>query len=155
MVSFFCSPAFPCPRATPPRFRDERPHIRRVPYSGKPAGRILRSPVLRLPDRRSLTRRCDTAVFADTPRASAPAIAAQCSTTFPQCRWMVRQVPCALPQWRSCHGCRGGYPRLLRGWPCPGARDGASVQFYISTVIRSGKIYQNVNFVVELSDTRI
>jgi len=31
----------------------------------------------------------------------------------------------------------------------PGARDSTSVQFYISTVIRSGKIYQNINFVVE------
>jgi len=45
-----------------------------------------------------------------------------------------------------------GYPRLLRGFSFPVSRDGASVQFYISTVIRLGKIYQNINFVVELSD---
>lgn len=73
---------------------------------------------------------------------------------FPQCSWMVRQVPHALPQWRSCRGYRGIILRLLRGCPCPGARDGASVQFYISTVIEDHrKICLNINFVVEMSDS--
>ena len=73
---------------------------------------------------------------------------------FPQCSWMVRQVPQALPQWRSCRGYRGIIPRLLRGCPCPGGRDGASVQFYICTVIEDyRKIFRNINFVVEMSDS--
>ena len=44
---------------------------------------------------------------------------------------------------------------MLRGCPFPGARDGASVQFYISTVIEdTRKICRNINFLVEMSDTR-
>jgi len=122
---------------------------------GKPAGRIWRSSE-QLPDRRSLTRRCDyqdgwTHSVHPHPRSRHNVV-----RLFPQCSWMVRQVPHALPQWRSCRGYRGIIPRLLRGCPCPGARDGASVQFYISTVIEDHrKICRNINFVVEMSDSGV
>jgi hypothetical protein len=44
-------------------------------------------------------------------------------------------------------------PVLVRGCPNPGGRDGASVQFYISTVIEgTRKNGDNIYFVVGMSD---
>lgn len=49
-------------------------------------------------------------------------------------------------------GIGGGYPRYMRGSPCPVGRDGASVQSFYGTVIIIRVIYYDINFVVEMSD---
>jgi len=163
IVSVFWSPAFLCPRATPSRFRHKHLCIRLVPYSGKPAGTILRSSSCAGPAFTDASPR-----FAGTPeffRASTPATAAQCSTTFQawsKSRWLFASL--TSYEIRDSHNALGctvctlvtaaPRSRSRRGCWAPCSRDGGGVQLFYGTVIILRMIYCDINFVVELSDKR-
>jgi hypothetical protein len=87
----------------------------------------------------------------DTPRASLPAIAASCTLPTMPCDGTTGTSGTAA----MCNPSRAGedsHPRIMRGCPCPVAHDGASVQPFYGTVIIIRVIYNDINFVVEMSD---
>ena len=83
-----------------------------------------------------------TAGLTDTPRVSAPAIAAQCSTSFPTMPWDGTTGTSGTAALEILSREPGAViPVLCGGVRVPGARDGASVQSFYGTVIILRMIY--------------